>query len=63
MMVRTLPRHVALAPLQARLRFFAELMQDQPGSAQLVSDLEEAAVEIDLGQTTRLTYRGGKGAR
>ena len=55
-----LPENFARAPLPERLRFFANAQRVVCGSAELAADLEEAATEIELGQRTPLTYRGGK---
>lgn len=55
-----IPTNFLRMPLAERLRFFANMYRGIEGVNRLiVDDLEEAATEIELGERTRLTYRGG----
>lgn len=54
----TLPANFALAPVTAQLRYLAKALQVGENTHAVAAVLDEAAVEIEMGQTTKLTYRG-----
>lgn len=54
----SLPPAFANAPVTDQLRFLAKTLQIGDTTHAVAAVLEEAAVEIEMGQTTRLTYRG-----
>lgn len=58
MMTLDLPANFARAPVTAQLRYLAKVLQVGKNTHAVAAVLDEAAVEIEMGQTTRLTYRG-----
>lgn len=54
-----IPPNFDRAPLPFRLRYFADVLLGMPSpNRMMAADMQEAATEIELGQTTPLTYRG-----